>query len=90
MATTSVTVSIESTAIDALRDEGETDIQVVTRVLHTAAKPILLGIERAAEKAKVDFAALDAAEQTARDNRAAAFATAEATADAAVATKLGV
>lgn len=82
-------IKLESEAIDELRQPGETNAQVVTRVVHAAARPGMVGKYRRAEKAKVDLDALDVAEQTAREARSTAEQTAETTADAAVAAKLG-
>ena len=90
MAQTSIIgLQLESEAIDELREAGETDLQVITRVIYAAARPGMVGKHRVVERTNVGLEALDAAEGTARDARAAAELTAETNADAAVAAKLG-
>lgn len=69
--------------LDAVRQEDETDAQVVTRCVADAARSPLRTKYRAAEKAKLDKAAREAAEQTVRD-AIAADADADADADAQV------
>jgi hypothetical protein len=90
MATQSIIgLQLESDAIDQLREAGETDVQTITRVVYALARPRMVDSARAAEKAKVDFVALAAAEESARDAHAMASRDVEAIDDAAVAAKLG-
>lgn len=82
-----ISITVPAEVLDALREEGETDVQVVARCIQTAARAPLRGKQRATEKAKLtpeDPAGV----AVKRAAEASAALTAEATADSSVETLL--
>jgi len=82
-----ISITVPAEVLDALREEGETDVQVVARCIQTVARAPLRGKQRATEKAKLtpEDPASVAAKRAAE---ASAVLAAEATADNNVETLL--